>query len=128
MCVFTLYVVVSLIYSLSIYISCDVALGRNNNQDFTFNGLVKEVIVVDDDSSDLDRYEKQYNHSFIHLSYNRGDEYAFTYRTKMMERNPTFKFIFKTNDEKGHAQSMNILMDHVSTKYFVYIEDDWEYR
>ena len=46
----------------------------------------------------------------------------------MMERNPTFKFIFKTNDEKGHAQSMNILMDHVSTKYFVYIEDDWEYR
>ena len=49
-------------------------------------------------------------------------------RTKMVERNPNFTFIFKNETERGHAHSMNILMERVKTEYFVYIEDDWEYR
>ena len=32
-----------------------IALERYDNEDFSFNGLVSEVIVVDDGSSDEDR-------------------------------------------------------------------------
>ena len=59
------------------------------------------VIVVDDSSSDEDR-------------------------SRMLNRNPSFEFVFKTQLERGHAVSMNILLSKLNTRYFIYIEDDWE--
>ena len=73
------------------------------DEQLSFDGLVHEVIVVDDGSSNEDRI-------------------------KMRSRNPNFKFIFKNESQKGHAHSMNILVEHVKTEYFIYIEDDWQYR
>ena len=73
------------------------------DEQLSFDGLVHEVIVVDDGSSNEDRI-------------------------KMRSRNPNFKFIFKNESQKGHAHSMNILVEHVKTEYFIYVEDDWQYR
>lgn len=68
-----------------------------NCQDF---GLIKKWICVDDNSSKQDR-------------------------KVMMEKYPFFQFIFKKEDEKGHAQSLNIILDVVKTKYVILFEDDW---
>ena len=60
-----------------------------------------EVVVVDDGSSDSDR-------------------------AAMLSANPAFSFIFKSEDNRGHANSLNIIMRHVSTRYVLYLEDDWK--
>ena len=76
--------------------------------------LVTKVIVVDDSSSAIDR-------------------------AKMMAKYSSFEFILKSTQMRGHAHSMNILIDsflNYSSKqkiqfnnkrkqYFMYIEDDW---
>lgn len=46
-------------------------------------------------------------------------------KQNMLKRYPFFKFIWKTNDQKGHAKSMNILWDIIETKYLFHFEDDW---
>lgn len=46
-------------------------------------------------------------------------------RTKMMIQYPFIRWIFKENNKKGHAMSMNILIDEVKTKYMLHMEDDW---
>jgi hypothetical protein len=35
--------------------------------------------------------------------------------------------VWKELDSRGHAKSMNLFMQIVTTKYFIYIEDDWRY-
>ena len=66
-------------------------------------GGVCEVIVVDDSSSDEDRNE-------------------------MKRLYPNFKFVWKEGTEdRGHAHSMNIIKNIASTRYLLYLEDDWEY-
>lgn len=62
--------------------------------------LIDEYICVDDNSSEEDR-------------------------NKMKELYPFFKFILKTEEQKGHMQSMNIIVDEVKTKYMLHMEDDW---
>jgi GR25 family glycosyltransferase involved in LPS biosynthesis len=62
--------------------------------------LIDEWVVVDDNSSEEDR-------------------------TIMKEMYPFIKFIFKTPSEKGHAKSMNILINQIKTPYIFHIEDDW---
>ena len=64
--------------------------------------LVKEWIVIDDNSSELDRNE-------------------------MKELYPFIKFIYKNENEKGHVKSMNMLKNMVKTKYIFNLEDDWEF-
>lgn len=64
--------------------------------------LIDEWICVDDNSSDEDR-------------------------SKMRELYPFFKFYFKTNKEKGHPQSMNIIKKMVKTPYIFHMEDDWKF-
>jgi hypothetical protein len=45
----------------------------------------------------------------------------------MMTAHPDFTFIFKAKGQiKGHASSMNIVMDMVRSPYCLYFEDDWE--
>lgn len=46
-------------------------------------------------------------------------------REKMRQFYPFFNFYFKTPEEKGHPQSMNIIRNHVKTPYFFHLEDDW---
>lgn len=48
-------------------------------------------------------------------------------REKMNELYPFFQFYWKTAEEKGHPQSMNILRKLISTPYFFHMEDDWKY-
>lgn len=43
----------------------------------------------------------------------------------MKKKYPFFKFIIKNKNLKGHANSMNILMDNIKTKYVLQYEDDW---
>lgn len=62
--------------------------------------LFKEWICVDDNSSESDR-------------------------DIMRTRFPFFKFICKSLDEKGHAKSMNIILDAVKSEYILHYEDDW---
>jgi len=61
-----------------------------------------EWIVIDDNSSDDDR--------------------------KIMKKYyPFINFIYKTPDQKGHARSMNMLIDVIKTPYVVNLEDDWRF-
>jgi len=46
-------------------------------------------------------------------------------REKMRARFPFFKFIMKTPAEKGHAKSMNMILDTVHTDFILHYEDDW---
>ena len=48
-------------------------------------------------------------------------------RKKMKELYPFFTFYFKTMEEKGHPQSMNIIRDKVTTPYLFHLEDDWKF-
>lgn len=48
-------------------------------------------------------------------------------RIKMKKNYPFFDFVWKTAEQKGHAQSMNIIMQKVSTPYVFHIEDDWQF-
>lgn len=48
-------------------------------------------------------------------------------REKMKKNYPFFEFYFKTYEEKGHPQSMNILRNKVTTPYVFHMEDDWKF-
>lgn len=48
-------------------------------------------------------------------------------RRKMRDLYPFMKFVFKTPDQKGHPQSMNILKSMVFTPYVFHLEDDWKF-
>ncbi len=64
--------------------------------------LIDEYICVDDNSSEEDR-------------------------EKMKTLYPFFKFIMKTPEQKGHIQSMNIIINEVKTPYLIHMEDDWQF-
>lgn len=46
-------------------------------------------------------------------------------RQKMKENYPFMEFYFKSKEEKGHAQSMNIILNKTTTPYLWHMEDDW---
>lgn len=48
-------------------------------------------------------------------------------KEKMKKNYPFFEFYFKTKEEKGHPQSMNIIRRMVSTPYIFHMEDDWKF-
>ena len=48
-------------------------------------------------------------------------------RIKMKALYPFFTFYFKTIEEKGHPQSMNIIRNKVNTPYLFHLEDDWKF-
>lgn len=51
-------------------------------------------------------------------------------RAKMREKYPFFEFYMKTPEEKGHAQSMNIIRTYARNQnipYIFHMEDDWEF-
>lgn len=48
-------------------------------------------------------------------------------RERMREMYPFFEFYFKSEDEKGHSRSMNILRSMVLTPYVFHMEDDWKF-
>ena len=49
-------------------------------------------------------------------------------REKMKKLYPFFEFIFKSENEKGHVQSMNIIFDKIKDyKYVCHMEDDWQF-
>jgi GR25 family glycosyltransferase involved in LPS biosynthesis len=62
--------------------------------------LIDEFICIDDNSSDQDR-------------------------ETMNELYPFFKFVFKTEKQRGHCESMNMIIDIVKTEYLLHLEDDW---
>ena len=62
--------------------------------------LIKKWICIDDNSSEQDRNE-------------------------MKKRYPFFDFIMKTTEQKGHAKSLNILFNSITTKHVFFFEDDW---
>ena len=64
--------------------------------------LIDEWFCVDDNSSEKDRNEMRALYPFIN-------------------------FYFKTQAEKGHPQSMNIIKEHVKTPYIFHMEDDWRF-
>lgn len=64
--------------------------------------LIDEWICVDDNSSQEDR-------------------------NKMQEKYPFFKFIMKTPKEKGHPESMNIILENVKSPFLFHMEDDWQF-
>lgn len=68
----------------------------------TDHHLISRWICVDDNSSEEDR-------------------------NKMKELYPFFEFRFKTPEEKGHPQSMNIIREMVRTPYLFHMEDDWSF-
>jgi GR25 family glycosyltransferase involved in LPS biosynthesis len=49
-------------------------------------------------------------------------------RDKMLKNYPFFEFYFKGPFEKGHPQSMNIILRAVNTPYLFHMEDDWQFH
>lgn len=64
--------------------------------------LIDEWICIDDNSSEEDR-------------------------RLMKEFYPFINFYFKSQKEKGHPQSMNIIRNLVRTPYIFHMEDDWQF-
>lgn len=62
--------------------------------------LISKWICIDDNSSEEDRYA-------------------------MKDLYPFITFIFKTQEQKGHSLSMNMIKSMVTTPYMLHIEDDW---
>ena len=62
--------------------------------------LLAKIIVIDDNSSDADRAYMRQTYPFI-------------------------EYIMKDELQRGHAASMNIMMRAVTTRYMIYLEDDW---
>ncbi|MCC7104785.1 MAG: glycosyltransferase, partial [Chloroflexi bacterium] len=48
-------------------------------------------------------------------------------RARMLARYPFFEFIFRTPSEKGHARSMNAILDLVDSPFWLQMEDDWHF-
>jgi|GEM_PF-177186 len=48
-------------------------------------------------------------------------------RLQMRQRYPFFEFIFKTREDKGHARSMNRLLDTIASPFWLHLEDDWHF-
>jgi hypothetical protein len=48
-------------------------------------------------------------------------------RRQMAERFPFFRFVFKDADQKGHARSMNLILDQVRSRFVLHLEDDWDF-
>lgn len=48
-------------------------------------------------------------------------------RRRMKERYPFFEFIMKPRRDAGHARSMNVLRDEVSSPLWLHLEDDWRF-
>lgn len=46
-------------------------------------------------------------------------------RVLMRTLYPFFDFVWKTPEQKGHARSMNLIVDSVQTPYWLHMEDDW---
>jgi GR25 family glycosyltransferase involved in LPS biosynthesis len=63
---------------------------------------IREWIVVDDNSSEEDK-------------------------KTMKDLYPFITFIFKNENQKGHALSMNMLIDLIDTPYVLHLEDDWKF-
>ena len=64
--------------------------------------LVFEWIIIDDNSSEDDK-------------------------KSMKELYPFITFYFKTPETKGHAISMNLILELVKTPYIFHLEDDWKF-
>jgi len=64
------------------------------------SSLISQWICIDDNSSQEDREE-------------------------MKRLYPFFEFIFKSKENKGHARSLNLLLENIKNKYFFQTEDDW---
>lgn len=43
----------------------------------------------------------------------------------MKEKYPSFIFVFKDLNERGHANSMNKIIKLVKSRFLIYLEDDW---
>jgi GR25 family glycosyltransferase involved in LPS biosynthesis len=69
--------------------------------------------------SDLSKYI----HEFIVID----DNSCFQDRKIMQDTYPFITYIFKTPEQKGHAKSMNILLDKIVTPYVFHLEDDWRF-
>lgn len=48
-------------------------------------------------------------------------------RAKMKKLYPFFDFIWKTPEQKGHPESMNIIIEEVKTPFLLHMEDDWQF-
>jgi len=48
-------------------------------------------------------------------------------RKKMLEKYPFFEFVFKKPEQKGHVESMNMILKKLTDKdtYILHLEDDW---
>jgi hypothetical protein len=45
----------------------------------------------------------------------------------MKELFPFFEFIWKRREDRGHARSMNILLDEIDSPWWLHLEDDWHF-
>jgi len=48
-------------------------------------------------------------------------------RARMQALYPFFEFVWKPATDRGHASSMNRLLELVDTPYWLHLEDDWEF-
>jgi GR25 family glycosyltransferase involved in LPS biosynthesis/GT2 family glycosyltransferase/tetratricopeptide (TPR) repeat protein len=48
-------------------------------------------------------------------------------RAWMAERYPFFETVWKEETERGHARSMNVILDRLDTPYWLHLEDDWQF-
>jgi len=48
-------------------------------------------------------------------------------RKQMESLYPFFQFVWKTPEQKGHPESMNLIIDMVKSPFVLHMEDDWQF-
>jgi hypothetical protein len=98
----------------------------------------KEIVLSMTSCKRFDLFEKTVN-SFINCCTDSGmidswlcvdDNSSEEDRAKMKKQYPFFTYIFKTEDQKGHAISMNMIHDYITennANYLLHLEDDWHF-
>jgi len=66
---------------------------------------------------------KEHLYEWIVIDDNSSDKM----RQQMKEEFPFITYVYKDMKNKGHARSMNMLIDMIKTPYVMNIEDDWEF-
>lgn len=101
-------------------------------------GKKEKIILTITTCKRFDLFEKTVNsfirccsdHHLITKWYCVDDNSSPEDRKKMKELYPFFEFVWKTPDQKGHPQSMNIIVDKVLKEkydYVLHMEDDWHF-
>ena len=90
------------------------------------NNFIKEIIIIDDNSSLIDKIQMLTDYPQFTFIF-KSDKQTTRHTNGQTNTQTIGHSTEQTNEQSvnGHANSLNILLKLVKTKYFIYLEDDW---